>query len=140
MHIREPEAIPLSYGIAFVHVSAPVRIRTYVYACLNAGGDMDLRFCISRRRRSYGLTSMHVRASRASWRMQMWLWLEFRTHFEDVPSGSIPKHCFCSTRALASAECTIIIERHAHERPNHYVRSARESAELRLLFSSSEHS
>ena len=62
MHIRKPEAIPLSYGSAFMHVSAPVLTRTYVYACLNGGGDMDLRFCISQRRRSYGLTPVHDRA------------------------------------------------------------------------------
>ena len=34
-------------------------------------------------------------------------------HFEDAASESIPKHCFYSARALAGAESTIVIERHA---------------------------
>ena len=114
-----------------MHVSALAVILTYVYACLSAGGDMDLCLCISQRRRSYGLTFIDMRASWASCGMQMWLWLESPMHLEDGASESIPKHCFYSARALASAECTIIIERHAHERRNNYVRSVRESVELR---------
>ena len=46
--------------VFFLHVSALVVIRTYVYACPSAGGDMDLRFCMPQRRRSYGLTPVHV--------------------------------------------------------------------------------
>ena len=56
---------------------------------------------------------MHMRASRASCGMQMWLWLESPMHLEDGASESIPKHCFYSARALAGAESTIVIERHA---------------------------
>ena len=140
MYIREPAEIRKRYRLTCVHVSALAVIWTYVYASLNAGGDEDLRFCISQRRRSYGLTFMHMRASRGSWGLQMLLWLRFRMHFQDAASESIPKHCFCSARALASAECIIIIKRHAHDRPNQYVRNARESVQLRLLFLSSEHS
>ena len=77
---------------------------------------------------------MHMRASRASWRLQMWLWFEFPMHFEYAASESIPKHCFCCARTLASAEGVIIIKRNPHERPSHYVRNARESVEPRLSF------
>ena len=57
-----------------------IRDRTYVSACLSAGGDLELRFCISQRRRSYGLTFLHTGASRARWTRPMWLWLEFGAH------------------------------------------------------------
>ena len=48
------------FDVTFMHVSGPTIIWTYVYACLSAGGDMELRFCISQRRRSYGLTFLHT--------------------------------------------------------------------------------
>ena len=41
---------------------------------------MEIRFCISQRRRSYGLTFLHTGASRARWTRPMWLWLEFGAH------------------------------------------------------------
>lgn len=60
VHVWAPEVVRRQYGLTFLHVSALVVIRTYVYACPSAGGDMDLRFCMSQRRRSYGLTPVHV--------------------------------------------------------------------------------
>ena len=68
---------------------------------------MDLRFCISQRRRSYGLTFMHMRASRASWRVQMWLWLEFRMRFEGAASESIPKEFRALEVFVLSSECVL---------------------------------
>ena len=62
MHIWQPAVIRRRYGLTFMHVSALAIIWTYVYACLSAGGDPDLRSPMSQRRRSYGLTPVHVRA------------------------------------------------------------------------------
>ena len=90
-----------------MHVSAPAAIRTYNYACLGAGDDISLRFCISQRRRSYGLTFMHMRASRASWRTQMLLWLEFPVHLEGTTSESIPNHSQALEVLVLSSECVL---------------------------------
>ena len=90
-----------------MQVSAPAAIWTYNYDCLGAGGDISLRFCTSQRRRSYGLTFMHMRASRASWRTQMWLWLEFPVHLEGTASESIPKHSRALEVLVLSRECVL---------------------------------
>ena len=70
----------MRYGITCVHVSALAVICTYVYECLSAGDDMELRFCTSQRRRSYGLTFMHMGASQAAVPEPMLLWFEFRAY------------------------------------------------------------
>ena len=70
----------MRYGLTCVHVSAPAVIWTYACECLSAGDAMELRFCISQRRRSYGLTFMHMGASQAAVPEPMLLWLEFRAY------------------------------------------------------------
>ena len=114
---------------------------------------MDLRLCMFERRRPYGLMLLHITAPAVIWTYVYAYWsLAGELENADVAVAKVSyafrrrrfrkysEAWFCSARALASAECIIIIERHAHERPNHYVHSARESAELRLLFLSGEHS
>ena len=80
MRIRRPAAIRRRYGLTCVHVSAPAVVRAYIYECWSAVDDMELRFCMSQRRRLYGLTFMHMRASQAAVAEPMLLWLEFGAH------------------------------------------------------------
>ena len=42
-------------------------IWSYVSACLSAGGDLELRFCIFERRRRFGVTFLHIAAPAVIW-------------------------------------------------------------------------
>ena len=47
-------------GLGIVVCNGPVRTHSFGWWFWSAGGDMELRFCISQRQRSYGLTFVHT--------------------------------------------------------------------------------